>query len=156
MKTRNRWTLVVLVLVVVASVGWFVVSFTAKGSQAVTIEVFLYRDQNVEQIFSAASATVNRLGYKIADGTSSFSSDDKSSMSLKAKHENGTEVEIYVDSKMDVATYLRIRLTQKREDFELHDVIHGTALHDLMDATDTLSERASRILKAITASLESP
>lgn len=147
MKTRNRWTLVVLVLVVVACVGWFVVSFTTTGSDVVTLEVFPYRDQNVEQVFSVASATVNRLGYKTADGTSSFSSDDKSSMSLKAKHENGTVVEIYVDSKTDAQTRLRIRLTEKRDDLSRHDVIDGLS---------PLSERASRILEAITASLESP
>ena len=147
MKTRNRWMLVLLVLVVAACVGWFVASFTTKGSHSATIEVFLYRDQNVEQIFSAASATVNRFGYKTSDGTSSFSTDDKSNMSLKAKHEDGIVVEIYVDSKTDARTRLRIRLTEKRDDFSLYDVI---------DVTAPLRERASRILEAITASLESP
>ena len=161
-----------LVLVVVVCVGWFAVSFTTKGSHAATIEVslfgnqkvshaaaievFLRGDQNVEQIFSAASATVHRLGYKTTNFTYSLSGDDKSSRSLKAKHEDGIVVEINVDSKKDGSTHLRIRLTEKGEGFSLHDLIDGTALHDVMDATVPLMERVSRILKATVASLESP
>ena len=154
MKTRNRWTLVVLVLVV-ACVVWFTVSSTTKGSVVVIYEVSLDGDQNVEQIFTAASATAYRLGYKTADGTFSFSSNAKSSVILKARHEDGTELEIYVDSKTEVPTQLRIRLTEKREDFPLHELIDGTALHDAMDVQGLLAERASRIIKEITASLES-
>ena len=147
MKTRNRWTLVLLVLVVVACVGWFVASFTTKVSAVVITDVILHCDRNVEQIFSAASATVHRLGYKTPDGTSSFSSNDKSSMSLKAKHEDGTEVEIYVESKTDAPPHLRILLAEQRESSPPHNLIH---------ALNPLAERASRILEAITSSLESP
>ena len=156
MKTRNRWMLVVLVLGVVACVVWFTVSSTTKESVVVIYEVSLDGDQNVEQIFTAASATAHRLGYKTADGTFSFSSNAKSSMILKAKHEDGTELEIYVDSKTEVPTQLRIRLTEKREDFPLHELINGTALHDAMDVQGLLAERASRIIKEIKESLESP
>ena len=156
MKTRNRWTLLALVLVVTAFVVWSVVSTTAKASVVVIYEVSLDGDQNVEQIFTAASATAHRLGYKTPDGTFSFSSNAKSSMMLKAKHEDGTELEIYVDSKTEAPTQLRIRLTEKREDFPLHELIDGTALHDAMDVQGLLGERASRIIKEIKESLESP
>ena len=120
MKTRNRWTLVLLVLVVVACVGWFVGSFTTKVSAVVTYDIILHGDRNLEQIFSAASATVHRLGYKTADGTSSFSSYDKSSMSLKARHEDGTQVEIHVYSKTDAPPHLRIRVAERRVDYLPH------------------------------------
>jgi len=156
MKTRNRWTLLVLVLVVAAFVVWSVVSTTAKASVVVIYEVSLDGDQNVEQIFTAASATAHRLGYKAADGTFSFSSNAKSSMILKAKHEDGSELEIYVDSKTEAPVQLRIRLTEKREDISPLHAIDGTALHDAMDVQGLLAERAGRIREEIRASLKSP
>ena len=155
MKTRNRWTLVLWVLVVVACVGWFVgsftTSFTSKVSAVVTYDIILHGDRNLEQIFSAASATVHRLGYKTADGTSSFSSYDKSSMSLKARHEDGTEVEIHVYSKTDAPPHLRIRVAERRVDYLPHKLTDPRN-----PLAERVAERASRILEAITSSRESP
>lgn len=158
MKTRNRWKLVLLVLVVVACVAWFVASFTftVNLSYAATTEVLLYGDQDVEQIFSAASATVHRLGYKTTNAGYSFSSDDMSGRILKAKHEDGIVVEINVEPQKDAPTRLRILLTEKRGRFWLDDLIDGTAPDDSMDAIDPLRKRVLRIREAITVRLESP
>ena len=161
MKTRNKWTIVFLVLIVVAFVGWFVGSFTFTKSlsRTIALEVFLYDDQDVEQILSAASATVHRLGYKTTSTNFTYSStsDDKSSMGLKAQHEDGTVVEIRVDAKTDGRPRLWINLTQNLEVSSRDDDANiGTALEEFVDGLDALPERASRILEAIKASLESP
>lgn len=162
MKTKSKRMLVVLVLVVASFLGWTVVSFTTKGSRSATWEIFLFSHQGVEQVFSAASAAVDRLGYKTSDGTSSLCNDGTSNMSLMATNEDGLVVEICVYSKTDGQTDISIRLTEKRDDVGLREIIglraimDGTALRHVWEDTAPLQVRVSRILKAIRASLESP
>ena len=156
MKTKSKRMLVVLLIVVASFLGWSIVSFTAKGSRSLMRGESPFSHQGVEQVFSAASATVDRLGYKTSDGTSSLCNDDKSNMSLMATNEDGLVVEICVDSKTDGQTGIRIRLTEKRDDAGLREIMDGTAMRDVQEGTDPLQVRASRILKAIRASLESP
>ena len=156
MKTKSKRMLVVLLLVVASFLGWIVVSFTTKGSRSLMLGESPFSHQGVEQVFSAASATVDRLGYKTSDGTSSLCDDDKSNMSLMATNEDGLVVEICVDSKTDGETGILIRLTEERDDVGLPEIMNGTALREIQEDVDHLQVRASRILKAIRASLESP
>ena len=156
MKTKSKRMLVVLLLVVASFLGWIVVSFATKGSRSLMLGESPFSHQGVEKVFSAASATVDRLGYKTSNGTSSLCNDGKSDLSLMATNEDGLVVEICVDSRTDGQTGIRIRLTEKRDDVGLREIIDGTAMRDVQEGTDPLQMRASRILKVIRASLESP
>ena len=162
MKTKSKRMLVVLLLVVASFLGWIVVSFATKGSRSLMLGESPFSHQGVEKVFSAASATVDRLGYKTSNGTSSLCNDGKSDLSLMATNEDGLVVEIFVDSRTDGQTGIRIRLTEKRDDVGLREIIglraimDGTALRHVWEDTAPLQVRVSRILKAIRASLESP
>ncbi len=155
MKTRNKWALVLLVLAVVACVGWFAVSltFTSELSYSASLDVILYGREDVEKIFGAARATVHRLGYKTTHLTLRS---DHSDLSLKATHEDGAVVEIRVYSEADGPPRILIQVTDKVEDPSLQDV--SGMLDDVSGMLDGLApsfDRAQRILEATTARLDS-